>query len=287
MKTMTHPIFVSHAQNMEDILLWRALRHVERGSYIDIGACDPRVGSLSRGFYDLGWRGIHFEPHPVYAAALRADRPDEDVRQIALGDTEGSIPFFLVPVEGNSTGVAEFAKRPGLAVEEIRVPCSTLRSACDAVASREVHWLKIDVEGMEEAVLRGWDALVLRPWIMVVEATRPNSTELSHASWEPLVLNASYQFAFFDGLNRYYVANEHAELVPAFAAPVNVFDLAAGCELDMVSPFAMRSWCVEKEQALEKVAQLRGEVEAMRASWSWRITAPLRWMVDRVSGKQA
>jgi hypothetical protein len=71
--------------------------------------------------------------------------------------------------------------------------------------------------------------------------------------------------------------------LPAFAAPVNVFDLAAGCELDMASPFAIR----KKEQALEKVAQLRGEVEAMRASWSWRITAPLRWMVDRVTEKQA
>lgn len=271
---------------MEDCLLWRALRHVQRGRYVDVGACDPRVASVSRGFYDLGWRGIHFEPHPLHAAALRVDRPDEDVREVAVGDSEGSIEFFLVPVEGNSTGVAEVAGRAGAGVTKIRVPCTTLRKACADLAGHDVHWLKIDVEGMEEAVLRGWDAAQLRPWIVVVEATQPNSTEPSHASWEPLVLKASYQFAFFDGLNRYYVANEHAELLPAFAAPVNVFDLAAGCELDMASPFAMRSWCLEKEQALEKIEQLRGEVEAMRASWSWRITAPLRWMVDRVTGKQ-
>ena len=33
--------FVSFAQNFEDVILWRALRHVEHGQYLDIGAQDP------------------------------------------------------------------------------------------------------------------------------------------------------------------------------------------------------------------------------------------------------
>jgi hypothetical protein len=29
--------FVSHAQNFEDLMLWRALKHIDRGFYIDVG----------------------------------------------------------------------------------------------------------------------------------------------------------------------------------------------------------------------------------------------------------
>lgn len=30
--------FVSYAQNFEDVMLYRALKHVEKGFYIDVGA---------------------------------------------------------------------------------------------------------------------------------------------------------------------------------------------------------------------------------------------------------
>ncbi|BCG81534.1 FkbM family methyltransferase [Mesorhizobium sp. 113-3-3] len=69
----------SYAQNFEDVILWRALEHVERGFYIDIGAQDPVVDSVSLAFYERGWRGIHVEPSANYAEKLRAARPDEEV----------------------------------------------------------------------------------------------------------------------------------------------------------------------------------------------------------------
>ena len=70
---------ISYAQNFEDVLLWRALGHIEHGCYVDIGAHDPVVDSVSKVFYEHGWRGIHVEPLPVYCDALRRDRPDETV----------------------------------------------------------------------------------------------------------------------------------------------------------------------------------------------------------------
>jgi hypothetical protein len=73
-----------------------------------------------------------------------------------------------------------------------------------------VHFLKVDVEGFEADVLRGMDFPLCRPWIVVVEAIMPNSRDSNHA-WEHLVTD-QYRFAWFDGLNRYYVADEHAEL---------------------------------------------------------------------------
>jgi hypothetical protein len=40
--------FVSYAQNYEDVMLYRALKGVERGFYIDVGAMDPIVDSVTK-----------------------------------------------------------------------------------------------------------------------------------------------------------------------------------------------------------------------------------------------
>ena len=77
---------ISYAQNFEDVMLWRALGHIKGGVYIDVGAYDPLVDSVSKAFYEHGWRGIHLEPLPVYCNALRLDRPDPaDPRALASG----------------------------------------------------------------------------------------------------------------------------------------------------------------------------------------------------------
>jgi FkbM family methyltransferase len=219
--------FLSYAQNFEDVMLWRALRHVENGKYVDIGAQDPVVDSVSKAFYEQGWRGLHVEPVPFYADRLRHDRPDEIVLQAALGQTEGTVTLNVIAGTGLSTAVNAHANRhldAGFVPQSVVVPMLTVKTALHMLAGQEVHWLKIDVEGFEKQVLLGWDATVLRPWILVIEATVPGSSQTDYADWEPLVVTAGYQFAYFDGLNRFYVAQEHPELLASFVSPPNVFD---------------------------------------------------------------
>lgn len=38
---------------------------------------------------------------------------------------------------------------------------------------QEIHFLKVDVEGMEEAVLKGNNWILYKPWILIVESTLP------------------------------------------------------------------------------------------------------------------
>ena len=71
--------------------------------------------------------------------------------------------------------------------------------------------LKVDVEGFEKEVLNGNEWSSLRPWVVVVEAMVPNTQIENHAEWEGILLGANYAFAYADGLNRYYVAEERAE----------------------------------------------------------------------------
>jgi FkbM family methyltransferase len=220
--------FISYAQNFEDVMLWRALKHVPAGRYIDIGAQDPIVDSVSKAFYEHGWRGIHVEPVPRYAEMLRLDRPDETVLQLALSDKAGLLELNVFEDTGLSTAVKEFAdshrSRPELLHRAVHTPMLPMSAAFASLSGQAVHWLKIDVEGMEETVLRGWDSQALRPWIIVIEATVPMSTELRYQGAEEILLAADYGFVYFDGLNRFYVAAEHPELKAAFSSPPNVFD---------------------------------------------------------------
>jgi FkbM family methyltransferase len=220
--------FTSYAQNFEDVMLWRALGHVQAGTYVDVGAQHPVIDSVSKAFYERGWRGTHIEPVPEFAELLRLDRPGETVLQVALGATEGTLELNVIADTGLSTAVRAHAQRhhdeQGMPVCRIEVPVLTLKSALQALAGKDVHWLKIDVEGYEEQVLRGWDSGVLRPWVMVVEATVPGSPAVDCAAWDPILAAADYRFVYFDGLNRFYIAAEHAELAAAFSCPPNVFD---------------------------------------------------------------
>lgn len=208
-------------------MLWRALKHVDRGFYIDVGAQDPVVDSVSLAFYEHGWRGVHVEPTPTYAESLRAARADETVIQAAVGDQNGSIPFFEILGTGLSTGDSDIASRheaSGFAIRRIEVPCITLSTLLSSYQHRDIHWLKIDVEGYEQQVLRSWGDCTARPWVVIVESTLPLTQEVSHSAWEPLLFERDYLFAYFDGLNRYYVASAHRELLESLSVPPNVFD---------------------------------------------------------------
>jgi len=220
-------MFTSYAQNFEDVMLWRALKHVENGVYIDVGAQHPVIDSVSLAFYEHGWRGVHVEPNSHYAQLLRESRPDETVLQAAVSGKGAVLKFFEITDTGLSTCDGEIAERhraSGFTVSETSVPSVTLANVFESCADCEVHWLKIDVEGLEEQVLQGWKPSQARPWIVVVESILPLTQIETHEEWEKLILDLNYQFVYFDGLNRYYLSQIHPELKDAFRACPNVFD---------------------------------------------------------------
>ena len=220
-------MLISYAQNFEDVILWRALGRVKRGFYIDVGAQDPIVDSVSLAFYEHGWRGVHVEPTAYYAERLRSAREDEEVVQAAIAEKKGEISFWEIADTGLSTGdpaIARKHKKEGYNVRKTRVPCLPLSEILDRFSKRNIHWLKIDVEGMEKRVIEGWSPSSVRPWIVVVESTKPNSPKPNFADWEPDLVALGYEFVYFDGLNRFYVSREHPDLKKYFGPGPNCFD---------------------------------------------------------------
>jgi FkbM family methyltransferase len=219
---------VSYAQNFEDVMLWRALGSVAHGFWIDVGAADPDHCSVTRAFSERGWRGVNIEPTAAPFARLQAARPHDVNLNVALGAVKGRLTFYECADTSLSTLDAAVAARnraDGRAVRERVVTVTTLADVCREHAPAALHFLKIDVEGAEAQVLAGADFSAARPWIVLIEATQPLSQIDSSAAWEPAVLASGYRFAWFDGLNRFYVANERwNELGQHFRAPPNIFD---------------------------------------------------------------
>ena len=227
---MNEPPFVSYAQNGEDVTLWRALQSVEHGCYVDVGANHPEHDSVTKAFYDRGWSGLNVEPVAEFAAELRAARSRDIVAEVAVAQSDGGqVVLHEFPGTGLSTlceeNVPESVRR-GFAVRERSVPSRSLGSLVgEHLPGKPVHFCKIDIEGAEVEALASVDLTAWRPWVLVVEATRPNSTQPSHEGWEPGVLAAGYRLCLFDGVSRYYVSEEHAkEMGPALSYPACVLD---------------------------------------------------------------
>ncbi|CAG9175572.1 hypothetical protein LMG23992_02992 [Cupriavidus laharis] len=328
--------FLSYAQNFEDVVLWRALKHIEAGFYIDIGANDPTLHSVTRAFYERGWAGVNVEPVNQFFSRLQSERPRDVNLQCAVGARKGEITFYSIPDTGLSTMDREVAHthfEAGWRYTESNVPMRTLADICaEHVADKAIHFLKIDVEGAEADVVAGMDWKRWRPWIVVLESTRPLSQESSGVEWEHTLLAAGYQFAYFDGLNRFYVDDSHLDLADALKTPPNVFDEfmvdwmvdvgrreARVAELPAARLAAVQAALHEKEgefdalqalyarqgeelnvarnhagrlsaelrtvrQELQAVARLTAEISALRNSTSWRLTAPLRAVLDTLRG---
>jgi FkbM family methyltransferase len=221
-------MMISYAQNREDVLLHRLFGGLREGFYIDVGANDPVDFSVTKHFYDAGWRGVNVEPLGPCHGRLCAGRPRDVNLNVGLGRTEGTRTFYELPqrpmLSTFSTDQAAAYRDAGLAVVERAVPVLPLAAVCGAHVAGPIHFLSVDVEGFEREVLAGADWGRWRPLVVLVEATRPNTAEPSHADWEPLLLGADYRFAYFDGLNRFYVRAENPELLEAFRVPVHVGD---------------------------------------------------------------
>jgi FkbM family methyltransferase len=298
--------FISYAQNFEDVMLWRALKHVSNGFYIDIGAQDPVRDSVSLAFYKNGWRGVHVEPTQQYSKNLRLSRPDEQVMQVAISDEKCTLKFFEFPDTGLSTGDASIAAlhmANGFAAVETEVLTISMDELLNQFSNREIHWLKIDVEGHESHVLKSWNSSDVRPWVLVVESTKPLSNELTHQEWEADLLAKGYIFAYFDGLNRYYVSEKHQAFLKDFETPPNIFDdfslsgLASQpfyeqIELKAQHGESRAQQAESRAQQAESRAQqaesraqqaetasnhVQSQLRATLTSRSWRVTGPLRW----------
>jgi FkbM family methyltransferase len=174
-------MFISYAQNFEDVILNRVFKHKKNGFYIDVGANHPIYDSVTMAFYERGWRGINIEPIPSQFELFVKDRPRDINLNIAISEDEKSLEFFDLKGTGFSTLDKQIAislmEEKALELDTYYVDARSLLSVCLEFVNTPIDFLKIDVEGWEEYVVNSHDWRRFRPTVVIVEATFPGKPQ--------------------------------------------------------------------------------------------------------------
>lgn len=202
---------ITYSQNREDLILWGYFHKLNSpGMYIDVGANDPIEDSVTKFYYLRGWRGINIEPQASCFSKIQKDRPDDTNLRVGISDNESDAQITTFKNSGISTFSSNVASgySPGEIVSSDSIQMQTLETVMNKyVKNKQVHFLKIDVEGFEDKVIKGANLKRYRPWIICIEHTwRPQK-------WEKTLSENNYIPHIFDGLNAYFVAKEHQNLI--------------------------------------------------------------------------
>jgi FkbM family methyltransferase len=252
--------FITYAQNNEDVILDAYFSDVTKGTYVDIGANHPVHDSVTKHFYNKGWRGVNIEPVKHLYELLVADRPHDINIHAGVSNTPGTLTLRQYKNKGLSTFSDEIkkehAKHPEGKTEsyaDVAVPTVTLTDLLAEHKIGHVHFMKIDVEGFEYNVLKGNDWKKFRPEIICIEASR----SLPGKDWRDILHKNGYEQVWHDGLNEYYLAKESAKRKTKF-------NYAEALLLgDQVLPYHVVNRIQELERQLHD-EQIKLEVQAIR-----------------------
>ena len=219
---------LSYAQNAEDVVLARVLDGRPPGFYVDVGADDPELNSVTKHFYDRGWSGVNVAPSRTGHGRIGAARPRDVTLLLALSDGSGRDPGTQRTADGSDgagglCGSAPDTRETGTDRGGAEIEVTTLADMCARHVVGSIEFMRIAAGGHEARVIRGGDWRRFRPRVVVVAWTSSAGASI-HASPETRLTAAGYQFALFDGLNRFYVRAEDADLLPRLAAPANAGD---------------------------------------------------------------
>lgn len=201
---------VSYAQNREDILLAGFFSDTEVGFYVDIGAHDPEIDSVTKYFYDRGWNGINVEPNLEKYEKLCLARTRDINVNLGISDKPGKLKLRIYDQgDGLSTFskemISSYNTKESYFTEkyhEQEAKIITMKSLFLENNVSKINFLKIDIEGYEYNALSGNDWEKYRPEVICIESNHIIK------DWRKLLEKVSYKKVYFDGLNEYYVDNK-------------------------------------------------------------------------------
>ncbi len=164
---------------------------------VDVGA---NIGNHSLFFSDIFERVISFEPNPLARSLLQINLDlneisNVEIKPVGLSDRNCMATLEFDPINLGGASTSELAKKPIVA----------RRSTVELVVGDEtiepqvrVGFIKVDVEGAEEAVLRGLEqtlrthgpVLMMEQWAEVVDRASGTSPSFSflrglgYSAWE-------------------------------------------------------------------------------------------------------
>lgn len=240
---------MSYAQNREDVILAGFFENVEKGFYVDVGANDPEIDSVTKYFYERGWSGINCEPQLVHFESLQKTRKRDINLNIGIGAKEGKLTLRQYKGDGLST-LSQDTKDEYIGIPDdntsvyvdVLVKVKTLANIFRDYKVTTIQFMKVDVEGFEYEVLLSNDWAKYRPQVICIESNHIRK------DWHALLDKNDYKLVFFDGLNEYFADSRNPEIEEKFSY---VQSVVLG---KSIAPRALAQVVYEQNQVIEKLS---------------------------------
>ena len=162
----------SYSDFNEDLLIGEILGS-NRGSYVDIGAGHPIIGSNTYYFYKQGWHGITVEPIRFHSLLHRiARKKDTNIHKL-IGEDNVSKKFYeFNPTQYSTNSEEQYKIMVNKGMQERRTYYLDSISVNQVLMLVDVdtYFLSIDCEGYDATILKSIDwSLINKPKVIVFE----------------------------------------------------------------------------------------------------------------------
>ncbi len=178
----------SYAQHGDDFMLLNLfeLLGVKKGTYLDLGAHDPKDISNTALLYERGWRGVNIEANPHLFQGFVKGRPEDFNVCCGVGPASGEGILYLYSTTSglntmDSGQVRELSDAMGQPRDQLIVPVKTL----DEIVAQYCGgvWPELllsDIEGFDYAVLRSanLESSGPNPLVVCVETRKSDSARM-------------------------------------------------------------------------------------------------------------
>lgn len=172
----------SFSQSGEDLYLLKYFQKKKSGFFVDVGAHHPFRYSNTYALYRLGWWGINIDATPGSMKAFEKVRRRDINIELAVGDTLGTITFYVFRESALNTASQKIASTvidsgQSQLLQELQVRQKPLSEILDQFLPNNVvlDFLNVDVEGKDVEVLKSNDWKRFRPQVILVEELEINS----------------------------------------------------------------------------------------------------------------
>lgn len=169
---------VCFSQEGEDLILEEYFHGVNKGFYIDIGAYHPIRFSNTFKFYLKGWHGINIDARPGSMQNFKKVRPKDINLEIAIGNRSECLKYYMFEesaLNGFSKEISEERDRDFHfnILKTIDINLERLEVILDNFLpeNTEIHFLSIDVEGLDYEVLLSNNFNKYIPKMILVETS--------------------------------------------------------------------------------------------------------------------
>jgi FkbM family methyltransferase len=169
---------VSYSQTGEDVIidLLRDAKKINRFTYLDIGANHPVKFNNTYKFYEQGYTGVCIEPDPVLHKQLGSFRKKDVCLNIGISDSDLEAADFFIMSNNTlntfSKEEAETLQKEKLAsIKQVaKIPLYNINRVIETYFNGEAPvFINLDVEGLDEKIIRSLNFSKFRPYIFCIE----------------------------------------------------------------------------------------------------------------------